>query len=127
MSTPANNCSLHEAIIQRCIQIAISKAIFINFFLSRQYVHTSCRTGRRYTDEILRAHPRCVMKLVQMPIITFLDLRDWIEQRGLLSSTRHISVVEQLIMFLWIVGHEPSNEEIQDSEQFQHSGKCISQ
>jgi len=66
------------------------------------------------------------MGLVQMPIITFLDLGDWIVQRGLLSSTRHISVAKQLIMFLWIVGHEPSNQEIQ--EQFQHSasGKRIS-
>lgn len=124
MSTQVDDNRLRAAIIQRRVQIAISTALYVNTFLPIQYVHTSSRTGRRYTAEILRAHPRRVMKLIRMPITTFLDLRDWIVERGLLSPSRHISVEEQLVTFLWTIGHGASNRETQ--EQFQHSGETIS-
>lgn len=124
MNTQADNNSIRAAIIQRRTQIAISAALYVNFFLTTQYVHTSSRTGRRHTEEILRAHPRRVMELIRMPIMTFLDLRDWVVQRGLLSSTRYVSVEEQLVLFLWMVGRGASNRDAQ--EQFQHSGDTIS-
>ena len=59
-----------------------------------------------------------------MPITTLLDLRDWVVERGLLWSTRYVSVEEQLVTFLWIIGHGATNREAQ--ELFQHSGDTIS-
>ena len=59
-----------------------------------------------------------------MPITTLLDLRDWVVERGLLQSTRYVSVEEQLIMFLWIIGHGATNREAQ--EQFQYAADTIS-
>jgi len=53
MATNSDNNSITAAILERQIQIVISTAIYINYFLPTQYVHTSSRTGRRYTDEIL--------------------------------------------------------------------------
>ena len=124
MVTPSNNNLINAAIIQRRIQIAIGTAIYINFFLPTQFIHTSSRTGRRYTDEILRAHPRRVLELIRMPITTFFDLRDWIIQHGLLASSHCVTVEKQLITFLWMVGRGATNREA--GEQFQHSGSTIS-
>ena len=74
-------------------------------------VYTSSRTGNRYTEEILRAHSRRVIDLIRMPITTLLDLRDWVVDRSLLESTRVISIEEQLIMFLWIIGRGATTRE----------------
>ena len=49
--------AFHAAMIQRRIQIAIGITLYAHYFLSRQPVHTSIRTGQRYTEEILSAHP----------------------------------------------------------------------
>ena len=116
--------AINAAIIQRRIQVAISAAIYVGFYLSPEPVHTSIRTGQRFTEEILRAHPRRVLEVIRMPITTFLDLRDWVVERGLLRSTRYISVEEQIMMFLWMVGHGATNREA--SEQFQHAGDTVS-
>jgi hypothetical protein len=35
-----------------------------------------------------------------MPITTFLDLRDWLEDRHLLRSSRGVTIEEQLMIFL---------------------------
>jgi len=59
-----------------------------------------------------------------MPITTLLDLRDWVVERGLLRSTRVVSVEEQLIMFLWMIGRGATSRKA--GEQFQHSGQTIS-
>jgi len=59
-----------------------------------------------------------------MPITTFLDLRDWLSQNSTLRASRYVSMEEQLMSFLWIIGHNASNREAQ--EQFQHSGETIS-
>jgi len=88
-------------------------------------VYTSSRTGNRYTEEILWAHPRRVIDLIRMPITTLLDLRDWVVDRALLESTRVISIEEQLIMLLWIIGRGATTREA--AEQFQHSTQTISQ
>jgi hypothetical protein len=59
-----------------------------------------------------------------MPVTTLLDLRDWILECGLIAPSRHVTIEEQLVMFLWMVGHGTTNREAQ--EQFQHSGDTIS-
>ena len=64
------------------------------------------------------------MEIIGMPITILLDLRDWVVECGLLQSTRYVSVEEQLIMFLWIIGHGATNREAQ--EQFQHAADTIS-
>jgi len=59
-----------------------------------------------------------------MLITTLLDLRDWVVERELLRSTRVVSVEEQLIIFLWMIGGGATSREA--GEQFQHSGQTIS-
>jgi hypothetical protein len=87
-------------------------------------MRTSIRTGKIFTEEILNAHPRRALEVLRMPITTFLDLRDWLSQNSTLRASRYVSMEEQLMSFLWIIGHNASNREAQ--EQFQHSGETIS-
>jgi len=49
--------------------------------------------------------PRQVLALIWMPITTLLDLRDKVAECGLLEFTCNISIEEQLITFLWMIGH----------------------
>ncbi|KAL5709743.1 hypothetical protein ACHQM5_020396 [Ranunculus cassubicifolius] len=54
----------------------------------------------------------------------FLRLCKILEDRGLLKMTKHMSVVEQVAIFLITVGHNERNRMIRD--RFQHSGETIS-
>ncbi|KAL5700150.1 hypothetical protein ACHQM5_025633 [Ranunculus cassubicifolius] len=54
----------------------------------------------------------------------FLRLCKIHEDRGLLKMTKHMSVVEQVAIFLITVGHNERNRMIRD--RFQHSGETIS-
>lgn len=74
MASDTNISAINAAIIQQRIQITISATIYVYYFLPNQPVHTSSRTGHRYTQEIRRAHPRRVMEIIRMPITTLLDL-----------------------------------------------------
>ena len=124
----ASNCDIDRvthAIIQQRIRLALASAIYVHYFLPMRPVYTSSRTGNRYTEEIIRAHPRRVIDLIRMTITTLLDLRDWVVDRALLESTRVISIEEQLIMYLWIIGRGATTREA--AEQFQHSTQTISQ
>ena len=48
--------AINAAIIKRWIQVAVSAAIYVGFYLSPEPVYTSIRTGQQFTEEILRAH-----------------------------------------------------------------------
>ena len=116
--------TINAAVIQHRIQVAISAAIYVGFYLLPEPVHTSIRTGQRITKEILRTYSRRVLEVIRMLITTFLDLQDWVVERGLLRSTRYVSVEEQIMMFWWMVGHGATNREA--CEQFQHAGDTVS-
>jgi hypothetical protein len=113
-----------KKILSRRRKIAIILALYTHLYFLKTPVRTSIRTGEIFTNEILNAHPRRVHEVLRMPITTFLDLRDWLEDRHLLRSSRGVTVEEQLMIFLWIVGHNGSNRDAQDL--FQHSGETIS-
>ena len=116
--------AINAAIIQHWIHVAVSAAIYVGFYLSPGLVHTLVWTGQQFTEEILRAHLPWVCQVIRIPITIFLDLRDWVVERGLLRSTRYVSVEEQLMMFLWMIGHGATNGEV--CEQFQHAGDTVS-
>jgi len=64
----ASNCDIDRvthAIIQQRIRLALASAIYVHYFLPMRPVYTSSRTGNRYTEEILRAHPRRVIDLIR--------------------------------------------------------------
>jgi hypothetical protein len=64
MSSNTDISTFQAAMIQRRIQIAIGITLYAHYFLSRQAVHTSIRTGHLYTEEILCAHPRRALEII---------------------------------------------------------------
>jgi len=62
----------------------------------------------------------------RMPQMTFRWLVPWIElnQRLICQRNTSMSIEERLIIFLWMVGHNSSNQDAQT--RFQHSGQTIS-
>jgi hypothetical protein len=92
----------------------IAITLYYQRSLLKNPMRTSIRTGKIFTEEILNAHPRRALEVLRMPITTFLDLRDWLSQNSTLRASRYVSMEEQLMSFLWIIGHNASNREAQD-------------
>jgi hypothetical protein len=103
-----------KKILSRRRKIAIILALYTHLYVLRTPVRTSIRTGEIFTNEILNAHPRRALEVLRMPITTFLDLRDWLAERHLLRSSRGVTIEEQLMIFLCIVGHNSSNRDAQE-------------
>lgn len=87
---------------------------------------TSSLTGKQYIAELLApsTNSRRVLEVLRMSREIFLELCQWLEDRGLLTSTRFVNVDEQVAMFVWTIGHNASNRDVQ--ERFQHSGDTVS-
>ena len=49
-----------------------------------------------------------------MPREIFLQLCQWLEDKGLLTLTRLVDVDEQVAMFVWTIGHNASNRNVQE-------------
>jgi len=94
-------------------------------FYDKTPSHTSVLTGSHYVEELLSSknHQR-IFDVLRMPLATFLALRDWCIDHDYLQPTRHMSVEEQLAIFLKIVGENATNRMAQ--ERFQRSGDTIS-
>jgi len=99
---------------QRLRYICLILVFYYQRSLLRNPIRTSIRTGKIFTEEILNAHPRRVLEILRMPMTTFLDLRDWMSQNTNLRATRSVSLEEQLMCILWIIGHNSSNREAQE-------------
>jgi len=91
----------------------------------RTPAHSSVLTGSQYVNELLSSgNPTRIFDVLRMPLPTFFALRDWCIEHDYLQPTQHISVEEQLAIFLKIVGENTSNRMVQ--ERFQRSGSTIS-
>jgi hypothetical protein len=89
---------------------------------SPERCRTSILTGRKYVSELLQGHPERFKQITRMGHDTFTAICNHVRIAGL-ADTVNISVEEQLMMFLCIVGHRWSNRDVQ--ERFQHSGETI--
>ena len=87
---------------------------------------TSILTGRAYVRELLdvKTSKTRFYEVFRMPRGVFLALCSWLETGGHLRSTAKIDIEEQVAMFVWTVGHNASNRDVQ--ERFQHSGEPVS-
>ncbi|XP_039122159.1 protein ALP1-like [Dioscorea cayenensis subsp. rotundata] len=82
-------------------------------------------TRKKHMERILRSgHDYCVSYL-RMDVGPFMHLASIMRDKHLLQVTRHISVEEQLAMFLHIVGHNTKNRTMRI--EFVRSGETISQ
>jgi hypothetical protein len=85
---------------------------------------TSSMTGGAYIKELLAGgHNMRVQEVLRMRIIPFRKLTAIMRTEGLLYDSRHISIEEQLAMFLHVVGRGTSFQDVE--ERYQHSGETV--
>jgi hypothetical protein len=108
------------------LQVLTAGCAYHELYLNKKPCRTSRLPGKDYVEELLSSDTNSnrVREFLRMPRETFLDLCDWASKTGLLKDDRHISIQEQLAMFMQIVGCNKSNREIQ--ERVQHSGQTVS-
>ena len=112
---PLNPCNkIHDARSQlpqprKLLVIETLVAQYKTPFYDKASSYTSVLTGSHYTEELLSSnnHQRILGVFRNMPLATFLALRDWCITTT--SNRRGMSVEEQLAILLKIVGENASN------------------
>ncbi|GMN57225.1 hypothetical protein TIFTF001_026324 [Ficus carica] len=89
-----------------------------------QPMHDSMLTGSMRVEEILNGHEDVIQSMISMKSSTFRLLSNLLGGRGLLRSTNHMNVNEQLFIFLAICSQGASNRHV--SYLFQHSPETTS-
>jgi hypothetical protein len=77
-------------------------------------------TGANYTLAILQGNPWRTIDLFWIPTPTFMFICKELIAIEVKPISKLLSMEEQLAIFLYIVGHNNSNQQTQD--RFQHSG-----
>jgi hypothetical protein len=85
---------------------------------------TSSLSGEAWTQELLGGHPGRFLENCRLEKDTFILLKQQLVSVGHLKASRFVSSDQQLLIFLWICGHNASVRQAQ--ERFQHSGETIS-
>lgn len=82
-------------------------------------------SGAAYTIDILTCgSDERIHRELRMTLNTFHLLRDWLLANTVLKSSRHMSIEEKLMVFLYITSKNNSNRDA--AERFNHSGDTIS-
>jgi len=84
--------------------------------------HTSILTGEMWVNELLSGHPRRFRTELGVNRSTFILLVKAMQSLGLQSS-RHVSIEEQVAIFLFI--SVTGNTSVHTGERFQHSTSTI--
>ena len=92
-------------------------------YLIKEPCHTSVFTGEIWVQELLHGNDRRFRNSFRMNKFTYQTIKTMLVKRGLLQPTKHITVDEQVAIFLFIVGGAASNRCAQ--ERFQRSGSTI--
>lgn len=93
-------------------------------YLDKKPCRDSALPGHDYVQELLEGHPERFRQVCRMERGVFMKLCEVLCERNLLQGTRATTVEEQLIIFLFTLGHNAVNRQVQ--ERFQHSGETIS-
>ena len=92
---------------------------------NKQLCRTSSLSGNAYISElVVQNHPRRIQEVFRMPLSTLQRLDRFFCDHTELQSSRYITTLEKIAMFMHVVGHKGSNRDIQ--ERYQHSGSTVS-
>jgi len=112
--------------IHRYLQIIRAVCLWYSqTHLERQPCRTSALSGEAWTREILNSRPTRFVEICRMDKRAFSILLTKLTENGTLSvGPSRVSREQSLMIFLYIVGQNVSNRNVQ--ERFQHSGETIS-
>src|SRR5690348_4859954 len=98
-----------------------------HYYADRYLSNVPCRTsklsGEDWTQELLEGHPVRFRENARMDRHIFKKLSQRLRRDGILNDTRHCSIEQQLLLFLFICGQAQSTRAAQ--ERFQHSAETI--
>ena len=98
-------------------------ALYSCLYEEKRPVHTSSLPGAKKVKEILEGHESWSKVEFRMEPEIFRAVVEFIRREGLLEGTPFVGVEEQLGMFMYMISHNASNQDLQ--KQFQHSGETI--
>jgi hypothetical protein len=98
-------------------------AILSDMQEEKRHVHTSSLPGAVKVREILEGHETWSKVEFRMEPDIFRALAALLRTENLLRDTRGVAVEKQLGMFMYMLSHNASNDDLQ--KWFQHSGETI--
>jgi hypothetical protein len=88
-------------------------------------LHLSVGSGIKYVEDLESQGPARTLNFLRMDSVTYLALVTWLLENTSLRDSRMTSAREKLLMFLWTVGHDSKNRDLQ--ECFSRSAETVSQ
>jgi hypothetical protein len=85
--------------------------------------HASILSGKERLNEILEGHEKNCLVAFRMEPSIFKDITTFLREEHILCDTRGITMEEKLGMFLFMLSHNASYEDLQ--HEFKHSGETI--
>jgi DDE superfamily endonuclease len=98
---------------RRTVRTAIVSILFaVLQYVETLYIPTGLRTmytdgirGAVLTQQLLNGHPERIRNMTRLKKEVFLELLNWLCQKGNLKDSRQVSSAEKLILFLYICAH----------------------
>ncbi|RWR77284.1 putative nuclease HARBI1 [Cinnamomum micranthum f. kanehirae] len=123
MSNDDINARRREQVKLNMLTVAAVAGWYIDTYLDKRPCRDSALSGAAYVNELLIGHLERFRQVCRMERPIFMKLCNVIRSKNLLCDTRDITLEEQLIMFLFTIGHNAVNRQVQ--ERFQHSDVII--
>ncbi|KAA8907603.1 hypothetical protein FN846DRAFT_1012413 [Sphaerosporella brunnea] len=117
-----SDCESEILTLEILCEVGLNVAQFVKTDYNKEPMRPSVLSGVVYIKEILTCrNPRRALKVLRMSGPTFRTLCQWFCTKGLLRDTRNVTVEEEVVMFMAVVGKGNSNRDTQ--ETFRHSGR----
>ncbi|XP_044357224.1 putative nuclease HARBI1 [Triticum aestivum] len=98
-------------------------ALYASLYEEKHPVHTSSLSGATKVKEILEGHESWSRVEFRMEPEIFKSIVDYLRRENLLKGTSCVAIEEQLAMFMYMISHNASNQDLQ--KYFQHSAETI--
>ena len=93
-------------------------------FLNKTKVQTSTLIGQDFVIKLLNRSSTICCELLRRQRTYFVNFYDYLRRRNFLDDSRGVMLEENVVMFLFIIGHNIHHRVVVD--RFQHSTKIIS-
>ncbi|XP_049932343.1 uncharacterized protein LOC116249308 isoform X2 [Nymphaea colorata] len=104
---------------------AIAVCAYYETYMVKRRRRMPSLEGAKYAHRILgQGHEEHYQDVCRMNLRIFRKLCDIVRKKNLLHDTFGVKLEEQLLMFLYTIGNNVSNRNVQ--EHFQHSGETVS-
>ncbi|XP_014752135.1 uncharacterized protein LOC106865823 [Brachypodium distachyon] len=97
--------------------------LYACLYEEKRPVHTSSLPGAKKVKEILEGHEIWSKVEFRMEPEIFRSISDFLQRERLLEGTPFLSVDEQFGMFMYLISHNATNQDLQ--KQFQHSAETV--